>query len=74
MQSPAAKSDSSSNTKCSKLDWLTPDLIRSAHRARSKVMHDMATRLGHRLWAIITASLTSSGRSRHNDFGRHIRR
>ena len=48
MQERTASSDVWLNGKYSNLDW--PEMIRSAHRARSKAVCDMTSNLCRRLW------------------------
>jgi hypothetical protein len=60
-----------SKGKFSKLDWPTPELIVSAHRARGKALREITSTLGHRLWSVMAASRVLSSRTRRNGPERH---
>jgi hypothetical protein len=66
MDDRAENQNSGATTKFSALDWPTPEMIASAHRARAKALREMTSAFGRRLWSFIAASsLLSNGARRH---------
>jgi hypothetical protein len=66
MENNAENRGISSNGKPSILDWPTPEMIASAHRARAKALREMTWAFGRRLWSFIAvSSLLSNGARRH---------
>jgi hypothetical protein len=60
-----------SNGKFSKVDWPTPEFIRSAHRARGRLLREIAKAVSRSVRLAFVGGPPSVSRTRRNDFGRH---